>query len=67
MSDGPKEWQTPHRTKQSGWVEIPMWVMNAGAIPHPRHKWTLPNGDVAEPGDWIVAAEDGTLSVRRAR
>lgn len=55
-------WQTPFPSKKDGWVEIPPWVIECGAIPHPRNKWTLRDGTVVEPGEWIVRNADGALA-----
>jgi hypothetical protein len=55
----PEAWQTPHYTMTDGWAEVPLWVMHGGAIPHPRHKWTLPDGTVVQPGETIINDPNG--------
>ena len=55
----PETWQSPHKTKVDGWVPVPLWLMHRGAIPYPRHKWTLPCGTVVQPGETIVNDPEG--------
>ena len=50
-------YQVPQASKVDGWVEVPIWVMQSAAA-YPRNCYTLPDGTVAKPGQWIVKRGD---------
>lgn len=64
MSMIERRFQVPHPSKKDGWQEIPLWVIDGGAIPYP--KWTLQDGTVVLPGQWIIETPNGlkALSVQ---
>lgn len=49
-----RRYQVPAPSKIDGWQEIPLWLIDGGAIPYPKNRWTLRDGTVVRPGQWIV-------------
>jgi hypothetical protein len=60
-----QRWQVPAIVANDSWHEVPLWVMSERAVPYPRGRWTLPNGTIAEPGDYIVSKR-GELEVEKS-